>query len=32
MISLSIFATGLLFVGYCAGRAHEIWIERKQAE
>jgi hypothetical protein len=32
MISLSIFALAMLFVGYVAGRAHEIWIEREWAE
>jgi hypothetical protein len=32
MIGLSLLAFGLLLLGYVVGRAHEIWIEREQAE
>jgi hypothetical protein len=32
MISLSIFASGLLIVGYCVGRAHAAWIENGEWE
>jgi hypothetical protein len=27
MIALSLFAFGMMFVGYCVGRAHAVWIE-----
>jgi hypothetical protein len=32
MISLSIFASGLLIVGYCVGRAHAAFIEHEDFE
>jgi hypothetical protein len=32
MISLSLFSFAMLFVGYVAGRAHEIWIENREWE
>jgi hypothetical protein len=35
MINITLFTIAVLcalFSGYCVGRAHEIWIEREQAE